>query len=272
MKKWRFIDSGFCHPYVNMAVDESLLENYSKTEMPVLRIYGWKPAGFSVGFSQDTSAVLDLQKCKSNNIPVVKRLTGGTIIFHDNEITYSLVCSQSDIPKASTVKEGYKHICQGLIDFYGRFRLDARFSLYALQAFKNKSAFCFASCQDYDIMINGKKIGGNAQRRKKHLILQHGSIPLGLDVKKINRFLKEDIIKVTGNTTCLDELTGRRQEFGSLVDLLKSSFESSLNVKMILDNLTEAEKNSASQLEAEKYSRPEWNINAKPFSKAGLAA
>jgi len=272
MKNWRFINSKFSHPYVNMAVDESLLESYSKTGVPVLRIYGWKPAGFSVGFSQDTPAVLDLQKCKSDNIPVVKRLTGGTIIFHDDEITYSLVCSQSDIPEISTVKEGYKHICGGLIDFYGRLGLDARFSLYDPQAFKNKSAFCFASCQDYDIMINGKKIGGNAQRRKKNLILQHGSIPLGLDIKKINRFLKEDIIKVTGNTTCLNDLTGERQEFDCLVDLLKKSFESSLNVEMVVDNLTEAEKDSASQLEAEKYSRPEWNIYARPFSKAGMAA
>ena len=271
MKEWRYIYSGFCHPYANMAIDESLMLNYANTNKPVLRIYGWQPAGFSIGFSQNADSVLDIRKCSKLNIPVVRRLTGGTLIFHDKEITYSLICSQQDLGRPATVKESYKRICKSLFSFYSHFGLKACFSLDEPRSFRSRSGLCFASCQDYDIMIQGKKIGGNAQRRKKSLILQHGSIPLELDTGKIEDFLKEDTSCLYGKTTSLNGLTSQKNDFSTTAGILRKSFERNLSAVLAESGLTEPEQKLAVNLEKNKYSGIEWNNHATFKTKTCMA-
>ncbi len=255
-----------------MAIDESLFLNYPAIQKPVLRIYGWQPAGVSIGYSQKLDSIVDTARCKAVNIPVVRRLTGGTLIFHDNELTYSLICSQKDIGSPVNVKQSYKYICKSLFLFYARFGLEARYSLYEPGRFKTRSGFCFASCQDYDIMIQGKKIGGSAQRRKKNLILQHGSIPLSLDRVKINDFVKEEILQISGKTASLNELTGKKNKFSTIAGILKRSFEKNFSVRLTESNLAESEQIAAKTLEKDKYSKADWNNEAIFSTKTPLAA
>jgi len=229
MKKWRFIFSGHQHPSLNMAVDEALLEMHVSSGTPILRIYGWKPHGFSLGYSQDPELVLDTEGCARDGVPFVKRATGGGIIFHGDEVTYSLACSEDDVGNPVSVKEAYRLICSFLMETYRRFGLDPHFAIDVPGREKIKSTFCFSSFEDYDILVKGKKIGGNAQKRKKKFILQHGSIPLSLNMKFASKYVREPLFPAERNSTSLGEAMGKRVEFEEFAVTMKESFITSFD-------------------------------------------
>jgi len=260
--KWRVIDSGFNSPFYNMAVDEALAEEFLKTREPVLRFYGWKPVGFSLGYSQKAEEVLDLGLCRANNIPFVRRITGGSAIYHHQEVTYSLVCSKDDIPKHSTVKEGFKILCSFILDMYSGLGLNPGFACERAKKRKNSaSSFCFSSFEDYDILIEGRKIGGNAQKRKRGLIFQHGSIPLSLDLDSAKKYVKEDLIGIDSRAVSLDTVLFRKTGFEEIGKRLKNSFEKAFNLSLKESCLSEEEERRAGYLEFEKYRKDSWNIS-----------
>jgi len=182
MTCWRFIETGPCDGPTNMAVDEALLACFNPlTDRPVLRIYGWTPPALSHGRFQRAAEVLDLSRCAARNVPVVRRISGGGVIFHADEITYSLVCAPRHIPPAPSISESFRVLTAFLLRFYGKLGLDARYAVDCAPrgtVLGERTPFCFAGKERYDILIGGRKIGGNAQRRLKNVIFQHGSVPL----------------------------------------------------------------------------------------------
>ncbi len=204
--RWRFIYSGFCPADFNMAVDETLFESCRKTGIPAFRIYGWRPHAFSIGCSQKRSEVLFEEKCIQDNIPIVERLTGGGIIFHGDEVTYSIACSQREIGEIRSVKGGYKLLCSFLLNAYREYGLEPLFAIDLPNRSRDKSSFCFSSFEDYDIVVKGRKIGGNAQKRRRQDILQHGSIPLSLNYAKVRLYVREPIHFANERSTSLKDL------------------------------------------------------------------
>jgi len=245
MKIWRFIYSGFFHPVNNMAIDRALIDMYRVSGIPVFRIYGWRPYGFSTGYSQKMEDVLDVPSCIRDGIPFVKRPTGGGIIFHGDEVTYSLVCSEKDIGFPPTVKDGYKIICSFILTAYRYYGAMPVFAIESGQLKKGRSTLCFASFEDYDILINGKKIGGNAQKRIKDIIMQHGSIPLSLNYEPVLKYVKEKVTLSSERTTSVSEVVGRKIGFDEFADVLKESFINTFGVKLEGKDLTEEEREIA---------------------------
>ena len=86
---WRFINSGVADGSFNMAADDALARHYQSVQ-PVLRIFAWQPATISIGFHQNISKI-NFEKCGNDGIDVVRRLTGGGAVLHDNEVTYSVI-------------------------------------------------------------------------------------------------------------------------------------------------------------------------------------
>lgn len=241
-KNWQFISSGHCPPALNMAVDETLLDIYLASSVPVFRIYGWNPHGFSLGCSQKAEQVLDAEKCRNDNIPFVRRATGGGIIFHGNEVTYSIVCSEEDIGCPSSIKEGYRIICSFLIEAYKRYGLDPYFAIERQDGQeKIKSTFCFSSFEDYDILVKGKKIGGNAQKRKKKLILQHGSIPLSYNMLSIGKYVREPLFVAKKNSISLEQAVDREVSFEEFSRVMRESFISVFNASFQERDFSESE-------------------------------
>lgn len=273
MRVFRFINSGFDNPYKNMAYDEALFTSYKRCRRPILRIYGWKPASFSLGYFQDASATFDIEKLRTDNISMVRRITGGGIIFHDNEITYSIICSDSDLGTNGRVKESYRVICSFIFNFYKKLTLKPRYAIDSALSIRRNCSFCFSSFEDYDIVIDSKKMGGNAQRRKKDVILQHGSIPLSLNFAMIKNYVREEVSLTA--TTSLQSLLLRNFDRATLIDLLKQSFQESFSCLLEETQFRQEEENLASFLEERKYTQDPWNINCSNVSciyeKAGLA-
>lgn len=242
MTTWRFLYSGHLPPATNMSVDEALIDIYRSTGEPTFRIYGWLPCGFSLGYSQKADAVLDMASCKRDGIPVVRRATGGGIIYHCEEATYSVVCSEGDIGSPPTVKDGYRIICSFLMESYRSYGLNPCFSIDCKGGNKARSSFCFSSFEDYDILIGGRKIGGNAQKRMKKIILQHGSIPLKRGFTSVLMYVREPVLSATDKTTSLREAVGREVKFEEFAGVMQKSFCSVFSATLNRRDLTEKEK------------------------------
>ncbi len=104
-----------------MQIDSDLLDNAIKnqTKEPIFRLYGWSPACVSLGRNQKDDFV-DENLLKENGIDIVRRLTGGRALLHDNEITYSYVCPITFLNHGENVVESYKEISELLIKAFAK--------------------------------------------------------------------------------------------------------------------------------------------------------
>ncbi|MBU2101830.1 MAG: lipoate--protein ligase family protein [Candidatus Omnitrophota bacterium] len=260
---WRLILDGKLDGPCNMATDETLLYAYEATGIPALRIYGWQAPYISLGYNQDPEQVLK----KGRTTAFVRRLTGGSAILHDQEITYSVCCLRQDLNLSIRVKDSYRELCVFLIDFYRRLGLRARFArdVGELKGFGHYGNFCFSSCEHFDLVIGGRKIGGNAQRRRHDLIFQHGSIPQTLDFSRIRACINDEHINphVCG---ALDILLGRPTDFSRLQEMLAESFRETFSLDCQPSALTSHEADTRDYLVTAKYSSPAWNYHRENVS------
>ncbi len=259
--KWRLVDTGPLDGPANMAIDEALLFNFDPaTSQPVLRLYGWQPPAISLGRFQPAAEVLDLGRCATANVPVVRRITGGGVIYHGDELTYSLVCAPQQLPAGASVKESFRLLTSFLLRFYQKLGLDAAYAVdrfSAAASLGERTDFCFAGKENYDILINGKKLGGNAQRRMRSAIFQHGSIPLRDSVATGLGFLRKRPAGVEGRTTCLEEL-GVLADRLWLKEALVAAFDEALGGPLAQGGLTAEEAEAAGRLQEQKYLNDGW--------------
>jgi len=261
--EWRLIDTGSLDGPANMALDEALLSCFDpQSSRPLLRLYGWSPPAFSVGKFQQAHAVLDLERCACEGIPVVRRVTGGGCIFHADELTYSIVCSPEHISGVEGVKESYRKLCGFLIHAYRGLGLDPSFAVDANPSsgrLGERTPLCFAGREEYDITIQGRKLGGNAQRRTRGIIFQHGSIPLRNRLSRMAPFLLVPPPEPERWAVSLADLDpGLDQE--SLKVRLVASFEENLGIRLKSCVPSDEELESACLLRESKYLADSWNL------------
>lgn len=174
---WYLIIDDYHDGSFNMAFDESLAAD--PPELPVLRFYFWKPPAVSLGYNQKP-AKIDYKKCDEYGIDVVRRPTGGRAVYHDKEITYSVIIPpNSDMFKLS-IHELYYDISKALtagLNSLG-IKFDIERNKPADSKKHNNVEDCFSSAARFEIKYKGAKIVGSAQRRLSTAVIQHGSIIL----------------------------------------------------------------------------------------------
>jgi lipoate-protein ligase A len=263
-EKWRFIDTGTLDGPSNMALDEALLSSFNPdTGQPVFRLYGWSPAAFSIGRFQEAGATLDLDKCIDQGVSAVRRMTAGGLIYHADEITYSIVCAPRHIPDARSVKDSYRKLCGFLLLTYQKLGLNPEFAVdgnHAAVRLGQRTPLCFAGREECDIVIEGRKIGGNAQRRMKGVIFQHGSIPLKNCLPEALGFVleKEKPANLEQNTVSIKELDVPA-DAGTLRNMLAKSLEECFGITLLNSFPTTEEIKAAGWLRLNKYSTDSWN-------------
>lgn len=176
----------------NMKIDSDLLEKAInlKLDEPIFRLYGWTPPCVSLGRNQDDS-FLDKQFLRDNGIDVVRRLTGGRALLHDNEITYSYICPISYLKNGEHVVSSYKEISQIFIDKFKSLGVDLAFGTN--KPIKTGFDYCMLISTGADLCYKGRKLIGSAQCRKNGYILQHGSILFDYDLKLLETIFKEHV-------------------------------------------------------------------------------
>jgi len=283
LTNWRLLITGHNDAARNMAVDEAILRSYVQgLAPPTLRIYGWQRPALSIGYFQDPVRELDLAECKKRSIGFVRRITAGGIVFHAEELTYSIVCSHQHFRCSRSIENSFKRICSFIIRAYQALGLEAAFAIDQTEVIKSlggKTAFCSSGREKYDILINGRKIGGNAQRRFHNTIFQHGSIPLRGDPAFAASLLRERPGHLEKRVTTLSGALERPIEFDELAVKLVKSFKQTTSPQLSEGDLSGQENDLAEYLNREKYTGPEWNIfrscpvktNEDSFKKTVLA-
>lgn len=245
VKSFRFLDLPYLSAAHNMAIDEALIENFEQNNLPILRLYTWDKDAFTIGRFQDIHAIDNFSDFGDN---FTRRVTGGGLLLHGFDLSYSLIIPVKLLTNKS-VKESYEYICTFLLHFYVQLGFEANFAKDIMSEKLSKSAFCQVGYEPYDIIIEDKKVGGNAQRRTKDFIYQHGSIPLYVDSR-------------TFSGVSLEEL-GKALHVKDTKERIKSSFEKTFNTKLEQSQLTKEELTSLEFLHVNKYNTYEWKYNAK---------
>lgn len=188
-----------------MQIDSDILDEAveSNASEPVFRLYAWSPKCISLGRNQKDDFLAGV------NIDVVRRLTGGRALLHDDEITYSCVFPVSVIPDGESVTLSYKFISGILIDFFKTLGVELDFG-------ENKHHnttfdYCMLLSTGADVCYQGKKIIGSAQCRKHGYILQHGSILFGYDKDLLENLFHEKVQGITTVNEILPDMT--KEEF-----------------------------------------------------------
>ena len=125
-KEWRFIDTGYASAAWNMAVDEALLENFKENDLPILRLYRWEPA-LSLGRFSKIHKSVDKQELQKQKLSVVRRMTGGGVLVHGGDLSYTLLIPRTFL-KEKGVKESYRYLCRFLLRLYERLGYKAGFA------------------------------------------------------------------------------------------------------------------------------------------------
>jgi lipoate-protein ligase A len=259
MQFMRIIIQGPDHAFFNMALDEAISEAVrKKMSPPTLRLYQWDRPSVSLGYFQKI-ADINTGYCRTKGYPVVRRLTGGRAILHDAELTYSLSSPADSGLFGASLRKTYEVISNALLHGLKLNGIDAEISWKKQQAASHKNPACFKSVAYGEIKADGKKIIGSAQKRYKSGFMQHGSILLSFSADELRNALKEP------HTADFEDI-GALHDYNQKITLnqlhlsIKDAFERELQIKLVSDNPSRFELDSAKQLEQSKYSTKEWNF------------
>ena len=256
-KVWRLIIDSDSDGFYNMAEDEAIFSFYRKAKIPTLRIYSWSNPFITLGYFQKPRNVLKIENLEKNKIEFTRRITGGFAILHFYEITYSLSLSCKDLNLPRGVKDSYFVLTSFILNFYKRLGIKNIIFAHNLSNSSKNTNFCFASFEPYDILIEGKKIGGNAQYRRKELIFQQGSIPLKLDFSLIEKLIN---VKRPLEAQGLSYFLNKELDKEGLKYKLAQAFEEEFGIDLVFSPLSEEEREETKKLMKGKYTQKFWKF------------
>jgi len=161
-------DVGPCSAAMNMAIDEALLQS---AEVPSIRFYCWESPALSFGYFGRLADVAEYRTQRD----LVRRWTGGGTVFHGEDMTYSIVIPASEAAFSELSMSIYKKIHHALCDALNVIGKRAELSGGATIG-DGRYNDCFANPVQADVMIDGRKVAGAAQRRTRAGLLQQGSV------------------------------------------------------------------------------------------------
>jgi lipoate-protein ligase A len=166
---WFLLNSGKCGAAFNMALDEALLENASQLGRLVLRFYGWTEPAATFGYLQKFSEVGRATHLR----PLIRRPTGGGIVPHDADWTYSFVVPPNHEWHLLKAEESYCRIHEWIQSAFAKLKIETELAPCCKKSLPGQ---CFAGHEKFDLLWCGKKIAGAAQRRNKSGLLIQGSV------------------------------------------------------------------------------------------------
>ena len=233
------------NPYFNLAAEEYLVKN---TKEPLFMLWQ-NTQSVVIGKHQNALKEINLHYLKENNIPVIRRISGGGTVFHDlGNLNYSF------------------------IDFGARERL-VNFKKYSqpildvLQSLKVNAEMVGKS----DLKIDGLKFSGNASHVYKNTVLHHGTLLFSSELKNLDSSIKASELsfsdkavksnrsKVTNIQSHLKEPLSLEEFKQKIIDFVMTSFSN-----IVIRDFTKTEIEEIQQLADEKYKSWEWNFGYSP--------
>ncbi len=223
----------------NMRIDQELLDWAEKCshKFTVVRFYRWTVPTISLGKHQQVEEAVNQIYCQRAAIPIVHRPTGGRAVFHDQELTYSLVSNHTKYFPLESVKETYRAIAVALraglqyLGIFAQLAKGIRESPPRAPSNGGKTP-CFMTPARHELLLGGYKLAGGAQRRLRRSFLQQGCFPLQVDYPKMAVALgvQENVLRKT--LLSVSRASGHQVGFDALCKALKKGFEKTFRVQL----------------------------------------
>jgi lipoate-protein ligase A len=220
-----------------MALDHALLEHASIIGRPLLRLYGWIEPAATFGYFQKYSEVASWTKLR----PLIRRPTGGGLVPHDNDWTYTLVFPPGHWWYELRAEQSYEKAHRWVAAAFEDLRVEATLAKCRLDDLPGQ---CFAGAEKFDVLFGGKKIAGAAQRRNQAGLLIQGSVQAN-----------EGLVSRFGASPKDAKQRGREAWEAALLAEGTKQF----GVAWAEFEISAAIKERAEELKAERYSRDEYN-------------
>ncbi|TRO53540.1 lipoate--protein ligase family protein [Candidatus Bathyarchaeota archaeon] len=256
METWRLIPIETHNAFMNMAIDEAILESRTKKLIPnTIRLYRWQPSAVSIGKNQVPNETVYIEKCSKLGVDIVRRNSGGGTVFHDQngELTYSVTALINDL-KATDITQVYTSIYAAITDALRLLGIPADFNTGNQKNCPN-------------LTVKSRKISGSAQIVKRNIVQQHGTLLL-----KVNLPLMFQLLRVKGIDNCglatqiaQRKITSVQNELGHAVtpetaaNTLTQSFKAKLKIQLNPGKLTMDEQALSKKLYISKYTTNNWN-------------
>ena len=205
-------------PYTNMARDEQIFTECSRLQSPLVRFYGWNRPSVSIGYFQRYNSV------PSFGFSVVRRPTGGGIVIHGDDITYSIATPSTHWFYKISRQESYRTISGVIIKSLSQcgikaFLSDTHRSFNS--ALEQGGKMCFNNPVKFDVLVGHNKVAGAAQKRNQYGLLHQGSISIS-DLQQFDReqFTCCLITELQHLFACKLTLYEPREEFSNRADIL----------------------------------------------------
>jgi len=260
-RTWRLLVTEPTDGATNMAIDEAVwLGRRAGASPPTVRFFAWAPPTVSLGYGQPLDRHVDVAACRHLGVGIVRRLTGGSAIYHDGperELTYSVVAAADDVGGgARDLLHSYQWIGRALAG--GLRTLGAPVEMVGVaRGDEPTPAFCFARAGSCEIEVGGRKLVGSAQRRYGGTFLQHGSILLGVDAARLAAIFPTTHDPLATLTT-LEAALGHRPKLDDVVQALAAAFEREHGLDLRPDGLSADETAAVERLVREKYATEAW--------------
>jgi lipoate-protein ligase A len=245
---WRLIDSGFVPPPLSAAIDEAILEAHIDGEVPnTLHFYRRSVPTISVGYFQKIAETVDVGECRRRGVSIVRRMSGGSSIYTDQgQLIYGLVVHDADLP--GTREDSFMIVCTALAQ--------------AISSFGVKAEHRPVN----DVEVDGKKVSGNAQLRRRGSVLQHGTVLVDTDLGAMDAVLKvspsnrRGVSMPSQRVTTLASLLGTAPDMDTLKSRLTAGLARAFGAEFVRGNLSEREVALVTRLVEERYGRRDWNM------------
>jgi lipoate-protein ligase A len=259
MNTWRLIPLETHNAYMNMAIDEAILNSRIQNFVPnTLRLYQWQPSAVSIGKNQNPQQEVHTEALSKLGVDLVRRTSGGGTVYHDQtgEITYSVTARTRDLGEDITAV--YTSIYAAITDALRLLGIPADFSPGDQKNCPN-------------LTVAGKKISGSAQTLRHGVIQQHGTLLLSVDLPRMFQLLR-----IKGIYNCSQaaqiaqrKITSVQNELGHPVtaetaaNALTQGFKAILKIHLSQSQLTHYEEALAKKLCKQKYATSNWNQNGQ---------
>jgi lipoate-protein ligase A len=263
-KEWKLIlDKKPLPGSLNMAVDEFLFRSLGDDPQTYIRFYTWERPTASLGYSQNIRKVVDVEYCKKNGIDIVRRMTGGKLVLHHKEVTYSL-CSSDSQRFTSTLMDSYRLISEALMRGFMKMGLKPLLADAPPDSYVRGNLPCFSYPARDEIEVQGKKIVGSAQKRTGSKFIQHGSIPLEEDERLLKSVSALERSENKVRMISLSQALGKKVLFDWAVKHLLSGISEFFRVSLTPKIFNTGEKELISRIQEERYSSHDWTFGSRP--------
>ena len=260
MDTWRLIPIATHNAFMNMAIDEAILQSRWENLSPnTIRLYQWQPSAVSLGKNQNRDETVYSDSCRKLGVDIVRRNSGGGTVFHDHtgELTYSVTAPTRNL-NATDITEVYTSIYAAITDALRLLGIPADFN-------EGNQKNC------PNLTVNNRKISGSAQTVKRNIVQQHGTLLLNVDLPLMFQLLRVNGVDNCNLATQIAQrkITSVQKELGHAVTMqtaanaLTQGFKAILKINLNPSQLSLYEQTLANKLYKSKYTTQSWNQNGK---------